>query len=170
MAIYTRTGDAGSTSLFGGKRVLKCEELVDVYGSIDELNSWVGHIASLFRLLTSNNFFKPYSRIFYHWKCPCRMAENTQGPALKGPKGRTLERELMKWRRGSMCWKKNCRRFEILFFPEDLNLAPTRILFGRFAGASSGKPLHCCRSSLLIRSSSSTSTGFRTCYLCSRGL
>lgn len=48
MSIYTRTGDSGSTSLFGGKRVLKCEELVDVYGSLDELNSWVGHIASLF--------------------------------------------------------------------------------------------------------------------------
>lgn len=46
MPVYTRTGDTGSTSLFGGKRVLKCEELVDVYGSIDELNSWVGSIAS----------------------------------------------------------------------------------------------------------------------------
>lgn len=46
MSIYTRTGDTGSTSLFGGKRVLKCEELVDVYGSIDELNSWIGRIAS----------------------------------------------------------------------------------------------------------------------------
>ena len=46
MPIYTRTGDTGSTSLFGGKRVLKCEELVDVYGSIDELNSWMGRIAS----------------------------------------------------------------------------------------------------------------------------
>jgi cob(I)alamin adenosyltransferase len=46
MPIYTRTGDAGSTSLFGGKRVLKCEELVDVYGSIDELNSWVGRVSS----------------------------------------------------------------------------------------------------------------------------
>lgn len=48
MSIYTRTGDTGSTSLFGGKRVLKCEELVEVYGSLDELNSWVGHVASLF--------------------------------------------------------------------------------------------------------------------------
>lgn len=46
MSIYTRTGDTGMTSLFGGKRVLKCEELVDVYGSIDELNSWVGLIAA----------------------------------------------------------------------------------------------------------------------------
>ncbi len=48
MSIYTRSGDTGSTSLFGGKRVLKCEELVEVYGSLDELNSWVGHIAALF--------------------------------------------------------------------------------------------------------------------------
>ena len=48
MPIYTRSGDTGSTSLFGGKRVLKCEELVEVYGSLDELNSWVGHIAALF--------------------------------------------------------------------------------------------------------------------------
>lgn len=46
MSIYTRTGDKGMTSLFGGKRVFKCEELVDVYGSLDELNSWIGLIAS----------------------------------------------------------------------------------------------------------------------------
>ena len=44
MPIYTKTGDKGTTALFGGKRVLKCEELVDVYGSLDELNSWVGYI------------------------------------------------------------------------------------------------------------------------------
>ncbi len=46
MSIYTRTGDDGTTALFGGKRVLKCEDLVDAYGSLDELNSWVGFIAS----------------------------------------------------------------------------------------------------------------------------
>lgn len=47
MPIYTKTGDTGSTALFGGKRVLKCEELVDVYGSIDELNSWIGMVAGV---------------------------------------------------------------------------------------------------------------------------
>jgi cob(I)alamin adenosyltransferase len=46
MPIYTKTGDTGSTALFGGKRVLKCEELVDAYGSIDELNSWIGLIVA----------------------------------------------------------------------------------------------------------------------------
>lgn len=46
MPIYTRTGDDGTTALFGGKRILKCDELVDVYGSIDELNSWLGLVIS----------------------------------------------------------------------------------------------------------------------------
>ncbi len=46
MPIYTRTGDTGTTFLFGGKRVLKSEERVGVYGSIDELNSWVGLVAA----------------------------------------------------------------------------------------------------------------------------
>lgn len=52
MPIYTRTGDDGTTAIFGGKRLLKCDELVDVYGSIDELNSWVGYIAA--RIETSD--------------------------------------------------------------------------------------------------------------------
>jgi cob(I)alamin adenosyltransferase len=56
MPIYTRTGDAGTTALFGGKRVLKCEELVDVYGSIDELNSWVGLIASELKFVDIQKF------------------------------------------------------------------------------------------------------------------
>lgn len=46
MPIYTKTGDKGETSLFGGKRVLKSEVLVDAYGSIDELNSWVGFVVA----------------------------------------------------------------------------------------------------------------------------
>jgi cob(I)alamin adenosyltransferase len=42
MPIYTRTGDNGTTSLFGGKRLSKSDPLVDLYGSVDELNSWLG--------------------------------------------------------------------------------------------------------------------------------
>lgn len=56
MSIYTKTGDTGTTSLFGGKRVLKCEELVDVYGSIDELNSWVGLVASELKTKETQDF------------------------------------------------------------------------------------------------------------------
>ncbi len=56
MPIYTKTGDTGETSLFGGKRVLKCEELVDVYGSVDELNSWIGLVACYITDEDTKNF------------------------------------------------------------------------------------------------------------------
>jgi len=42
MKIYTKTGDAGETSLFGGERVSKAELRIEVYGTVDELNSWIG--------------------------------------------------------------------------------------------------------------------------------
>jgi cob(I)alamin adenosyltransferase len=40
--IYTRTGDAGETSLFDGTRVSKHDPRVETYGDVDELNAWLG--------------------------------------------------------------------------------------------------------------------------------
>ncbi len=42
MKVYTRTGDKGSTSLIGGKRVSKASAQLEAYGTADELNSCVG--------------------------------------------------------------------------------------------------------------------------------
>ena len=42
MKIYTRTGDAGDTALFGGGRVSKDHHRVSAYGTVDELNAAVG--------------------------------------------------------------------------------------------------------------------------------
>ncbi len=44
MKVYTKTGDKGQTSLFGGKRVPKHDIRIDAYGTIDELNSYIGLI------------------------------------------------------------------------------------------------------------------------------
>ena len=40
--IYTKTGDKGETALFGGRRVPKSHLRVDAYGTVDELNSFIG--------------------------------------------------------------------------------------------------------------------------------
>ena len=42
MKIYTKTGDKGTTGLIGGTRVTKNDMRLDAYGTIDELNSFVG--------------------------------------------------------------------------------------------------------------------------------
>ena len=47
MKIYTKTGDKGSTSLIGGKRVPKYHNRIEAYGTIDELNSYMGLIRDL---------------------------------------------------------------------------------------------------------------------------
>lgn len=47
MKIYTKTGDAGETGLFGGGRVSKDDERVDAYGEVDELNATLGLARSL---------------------------------------------------------------------------------------------------------------------------
>ncbi|MGF1558933.1 MAG: cob(I)yrinic acid a,c-diamide adenosyltransferase [Flavobacteriaceae bacterium] len=42
MKIYTKTGDNGTTALFGGTRVAKYHIRIESYGTVDELNSWLG--------------------------------------------------------------------------------------------------------------------------------
>ncbi len=45
MKIYTKTGDDGTTSLFGGRRVIKSDPQVKSYGAIDELSSFIGLVS-----------------------------------------------------------------------------------------------------------------------------
>ena len=42
MKIYTKTGDTGSTGLFGGPRVSKDDDRIEAYGTVDELNAAIG--------------------------------------------------------------------------------------------------------------------------------
>ncbi len=47
MKIYTKTGDKGTTSLFGGTLIEKDTKRIEAYGSVDELNSQLGVVRSL---------------------------------------------------------------------------------------------------------------------------
>ncbi len=47
MKIYTKTGDKGQTSLIGGTRVPKHHIRIEAYGTVDELNSWIGLLRDL---------------------------------------------------------------------------------------------------------------------------
>ncbi len=47
MKIYTKTGDKGETSLVSGRRVSKAAGLIEAYGSVDELNSFVGDLITV---------------------------------------------------------------------------------------------------------------------------
>lgn len=49
MKIYTKTGDKGKTTLVGGTSIRKNDLRLEAYGTVDELNSWVGFIISLLK-------------------------------------------------------------------------------------------------------------------------
>ena len=62
MKIYTKTGDGGETSLFGGMRVQKDTLRIDAYGTVDELNSIIG-------ICRSMNTTKEVDRILEEVQC-----------------------------------------------------------------------------------------------------
>lgn len=58
MKIYTKTGDRGTTSLIGGTKVSKSHERIEAYGTIDELNSYVGLCRDLIDISEIKNVMK----------------------------------------------------------------------------------------------------------------
>lgn len=46
MPIYTKTGDRGTTAVFGGKRISKADLQIETYGTLDELSSFIGLVNS----------------------------------------------------------------------------------------------------------------------------
>ncbi len=49
MKIYTKTGDTGKTSLIGGRRVLKSDDRIEAYGTVDELIAYCGLLRDSFQ-------------------------------------------------------------------------------------------------------------------------
>jgi cob(I)alamin adenosyltransferase len=55
--IYTKTGDKGTTSLIGGTKVLKSDLRIEAYGTVDELNSFIGLCRDLLKNKKSRKVF-----------------------------------------------------------------------------------------------------------------
>lgn len=66
MKIYTKKGDQGQTSLIGGKRVAKNDIQIEAYGTVDELNAWIGLIRDDNTEMTSlkNQLLEIQDRLF----------------------------------------------------------------------------------------------------------
>lgn len=58
MKIYTKTGDKGTTSLLGGTRVPKHHIRINAYGTVDELNSYIGLLRDLDQDVNRKNLLK----------------------------------------------------------------------------------------------------------------
>jgi len=57
--IYTKVGDKGTTSLIGGTKVAKSDMRIEAYGTVDELNSYIGLCRDL---LTDDHSKKNFKR------------------------------------------------------------------------------------------------------------
>jgi cob(I)alamin adenosyltransferase len=58
LKIYTKTGDKGSTSLIGGTKVPKSDLRIEAYGTVDELNSFIGLVGDHLQNSTSSSILK----------------------------------------------------------------------------------------------------------------
>jgi len=65
MAIYTRTGDDGTTAIFGGRRISKANTQIDILGTIDELSSFLGLVSSFIQKEKEKEFLISIQKDLY---------------------------------------------------------------------------------------------------------
>ncbi len=83
MKIYTRTGDRGETSLLGGTRVPKFDARIEAYGTIDELNAYVGHLGDQEELASHMTIIQNIQHNLF--KIGAILANDRTKPAIKLP-------------------------------------------------------------------------------------
>lgn len=93
MQLYTKTGDKGLTKLVGGQSVAKDSERVNAYGTIDELNSWIGYTISQ---MADGDVFKEELLELQHYLFDC-------GSDLSTPHGvypYKVDKQMIEWIEG----------------------------------------------------------------------
>ena len=98
--IYTKTGDAGKTSLIGGTKVSKNNIRIETYGTIDELNSYIGLVSDHCNVDPSKNILKEIQdRLFTSGSslaCDPDKEQKLKIPDLKETDVELLEKEIDK--------------------------------------------------------------------------
>jgi cob(I)alamin adenosyltransferase len=98
LKIYTKVGDKGTTSLIGGTKVLKSDVRIEAYGTVDELNSYVGLCNDLVTGEQSKNILKEVQdRLFTIGSSLARdpqKGSKMKIPGLKEEDVSLLEREI----------------------------------------------------------------------------
>jgi cob(I)alamin adenosyltransferase len=96
--IYTKTGDKGKTSLIGGTKILKSDLRIEAYGTVDELNSWIGFVNDGIKDFSANHILKEIQdRLFtIGSSLACDPAKETKLliPDLNEADVTTLEKEI----------------------------------------------------------------------------
>lgn len=126
--LYTRTGDAGDTSLLDGSRVRKSDPRVEAYGEVDELGAWLGLVrAELSDPVVSKGLDRIQRLLF------------ALGARLADPGGRIAARQ-----EKSVLAASDVRRLEQWMDEIDTEVPPLRT-FVLSGGSRSGAALHVAR-------------------------
>lgn len=91
MKIYTKTGDVGETSLFTGERVKKSHNRVDLYGTVDELNSIIGLARAFGKDDILNDHLKYLSNLLFKFGADLATPDS---PSIKRKVDRITEQDV----------------------------------------------------------------------------
>jgi cob(I)alamin adenosyltransferase len=97
LKIYTKTGDLGETALIGGKRISKSELRIEAYGTVDELNAYMGMLGDQDVNIKRKDFLKSIQDILFTVGSNLASeVENNKIPDLKESDIEKLELEIDK--------------------------------------------------------------------------
>ena len=74
--VYTKTGDKGITSLIGGTRVKKSDIRINSYGTVDELNSFIGLLVTYIEEQETIDLLTEMQNVLFNIGCNLAMGDN----------------------------------------------------------------------------------------------